>query len=70
MKERHNASLVSQDTISQLTRRFGRNTGGAILVDRNAQFAAAMNTESMPTALLTSETERIKITLNKDEIHY
>jgi len=70
MKERHNASLVSQDTIALLTRRFGSNTGGVILVNRKAQFAAAMNTESMPTALLTSKMERIKVTLNKNEIRY
>jgi L-asparaginase / beta-aspartyl-peptidase len=70
MKERHNASLVSQDSIALLTRRFGRNTGGVILVNEKAQFAAAMNTESMPTALLTSEMRKIKITLNKDKIHY
>lgn len=70
MKEQHNVPLVSQDTIALLTRRFGSNTGGLILVNRKAQFAAAMNTESMPNALLTSKMERIKVTLNKDEIRY
>jgi beta-aspartyl-peptidase (threonine type) len=66
MKQHDNASLVSQETIALLTRRFGHNTGGVILVDKNAQFAAAMNTESMPMALLTSKKEGIKIALNKD----
>jgi beta-aspartyl-peptidase (threonine type) len=67
MKQHDNASLVSQETIALLTRRFGQITGGVILVDKKAQFAAAMNTESMPVALLTSETRGIKIALNKDE---
>lgn len=50
-----------------LTRRFGQNTGGIILVDKKAQFATAMNTESMPTALLTNKMKGIKIALNKDD---
>jgi len=67
MKQHNNASLVSQKIIALLTRRFGQNIGGVILVNKKAKFASAMNTESMPTALLTSKTKGIKIALNKDE---
>ncbi len=67
MKQQNNASLVSEKVIILLTRRFGQNTRGVILVNTKAQFASAMNTESMPTALLTSKTKGIKIALNKDE---
>jgi beta-aspartyl-peptidase (threonine type) len=68
MKQHNNPSLVSQKTMALLKSRFGQNTGGVILVNKKSQFAAAMNTESMPTPLLTSKTKGIKIALNKGEI--
>jgi beta-aspartyl-peptidase (threonine type) len=67
MKQHINAIGASRESIELLTKRFGQNTGGIILVDKNAQFAATMNTESMPMALLTSKAEGIKIALNRDE---
>ena len=67
MKQHNDSSLISQQTIALLTKRFRRNTGGMILVDKNAKFAAAMNTESMPMALLTNKIKEIQIALNKDK---
>jgi beta-aspartyl-peptidase (threonine type) len=61
----NNAFLSSKMAIAKLTQKFGENTGGIITVDTKGQFGAAMNTQSMPIALCTSKTKKVKVALNE-----
>jgi isoaspartyl peptidase/L-asparaginase-like protein (Ntn-hydrolase superfamily) len=61
----NNAFLSSNMAIAKLTQKFGENTGGIITVDTKGQFGAAMNTKSMPIALCTSKTKKVKVALNE-----
>jgi isoaspartyl peptidase/L-asparaginase-like protein (Ntn-hydrolase superfamily) len=57
----NNALLSSKRSIAVLTKRFGKNTGGIITVDRIGQFGVAYNTHTMPVASITSKDEKINI---------
>ena len=57
----NNALLSSNRSIAVLTKRFGKNTGGMITVDRKGRFGVAYNTHSMPVASITSKDEKVKI---------
>jgi beta-aspartyl-peptidase (threonine type) len=54
----NNALLSSKRSITQLTERFGKNTGGIITVDQKGRFGMAHNTRFMPVALITSKDEK------------
>ncbi len=57
----NNAFLSSNRSIAVLTKRFGKNTGGMITVDRKGRFGVAYNTHTMPVASITSKDEKVKI---------
>ena len=57
----NNALLSSKRSIAVLTKRFGKNTGGIITVDRKGRFGVAYNTHNMPVASITSKDEKVKI---------
>jgi beta-aspartyl-peptidase (threonine type) len=57
----NNALLSSKRSIAVLTKRFGKNTGGIITVDRKGRFGVAYNTHTMPVASITSKDEKVKI---------
>lgn len=59
----------SKKAIRLLTKRFGKNTGGIITVDKYGKFGMETNTHSLPIALFTNTTSKVKIALNKDEAH-
>ena len=42
--------------IELLTKKFGKNTGGIIAVDKYGHFGMETNTRSMPIALFTNKT--------------
>jgi L-asparaginase / beta-aspartyl-peptidase len=51
-----------------LTRKFGKNTGGIIAVNKHGEFGMEINTRSMPIALFTNKTgDRPKVALSKHE---
>lgn len=49
-----------------LTKRFGKNTGGIITVDRKGRFGIACNTRSMPTAMITKKNQKPVIAFGSD----
>lgn len=57
----NNALLSSKRSITLLTKRFGKNTGGIIAVDRRGRFGVAYNTHSMTVASITSKDEKVNI---------
>jgi L-asparaginase / beta-aspartyl-peptidase len=57
----NNALFSSNRSISLLTKRFGKNTGGIITVDTKGGFGIASNTHSMPVASIKSNDEKIRI---------
>lgn len=59
----NNAALSSNRSIRLLTKRFGKNTGGIITVDRRGRFGKAYNTNSMSIASISSKDETTKIML-------
>ncbi len=67
MKEK-NASFASKKSISLLTKRFGKNTGGIITIDRNRNFGISHNSESMPVALINSKDEKMKLYFSRNKI--
>jgi beta-aspartyl-peptidase (threonine type) len=60
----NNAFLSSQRSVTLLTRRFGKNTGGIITVDNKGRFGASHNTGDMPVALISSKDQKLKLRLN------
>jgi L-asparaginase / beta-aspartyl-peptidase len=56
-----NALLSSKRSITQLTERFGKNTGGIITVDRKGRFGIAHNTRFMQVALISSKDEKTRL---------
>jgi isoaspartyl peptidase/L-asparaginase-like protein (Ntn-hydrolase superfamily) len=64
-RQNNNALSSSKMAIEKLTQKFGKNTGGIITVNTKGQFGAAMNTQSMPIALCTSKTKKVKVALNE-----
>jgi L-asparaginase / beta-aspartyl-peptidase len=62
-----NASFASKKSISLLTKRFGKNTGGIITIDRNRNFGISHNSESMPVALINSKDEKMKLYLSRNK---
>ncbi|MGE5633655.1 MAG: isoaspartyl peptidase/L-asparaginase family protein [Deltaproteobacteria bacterium] len=66
MKEK-NASFASKKSISLLTKRFGKNTGGIITIDRNGNFGISHNSESMPVSLINSKDEKMKLYLSRNK---
>jgi L-asparaginase / beta-aspartyl-peptidase len=67
MKDK-NASFASKKSISLLTKRFGKNTGGLITIDRNGNFGVFHNSESMPVALINSKYHKMKLYFRKNKI--
>lgn len=67
MKEKK-ASFASKKSIFLLTKRFGKNTGGIITIDRNGNFGISHNSEFMPVALINSKDEKIKLYLSGNKI--
>lgn len=63
-----NASFASKKSISLLTKRFGKNTGGIITIDRNGNFGISHNAESMPVALINSKYHKMKLYFSKNKI--
>lgn len=62
------ASFASKKSISLLTKRFGKNTGGIITIDRNGNFGISHNSESMPVALINSKDEKMKLYFSRNKI--
>jgi isoaspartyl peptidase/L-asparaginase-like protein (Ntn-hydrolase superfamily) len=67
MKEK-SASFASKKSISLLTKRFGKNTGGIITIDRKGNFGISHNSESMPVALINSKDEKMKLYFSRNKI--
>jgi L-asparaginase / beta-aspartyl-peptidase len=61
--QNNKALLSSKRSIALLTKRFGKNTGGIIVVDLRGQFGVAYNTHTMPVASITSKDEKVNISL-------
>jgi beta-aspartyl-peptidase (threonine type) len=59
----------SKKAIKLLTKKFGKNTGGIITVDKYGQFGMETNTHSMPIAVFTNTTGKVKVALSKDKAH-
>ena len=56
----HNASVPSNKSISLLTKKFGKNSGGIITIDKNGDFGISHNSESMPIAFISSKDKKIR----------
>jgi beta-aspartyl-peptidase (threonine type) len=54
-EEQQDAMTSSKRAIELLTKKFGKNTGGIITVDKYGQFGMETNTRSMPIALFTNK---------------
>jgi isoaspartyl peptidase/L-asparaginase-like protein (Ntn-hydrolase superfamily) len=73
-QQRQDAMISSKRAIELLTKKFGKNTGGVIAVDKYGQFGMETNTRSMPIALFTNKTgnnnnNKPKVALGKDEAY-
>jgi isoaspartyl peptidase/L-asparaginase-like protein (Ntn-hydrolase superfamily) len=69
MGEEKNALTSSKRAIELLTKKFGKNTGGIIAVDKYGQFGMETNTRSMPIALFTNKTgNKPKVALGRQEV--
>jgi L-asparaginase / beta-aspartyl-peptidase len=64
LMKKNDASFTSKKSISLLTKRFGKNTGGIITIDRNGNFGYSHNSKTMPVALINSKDEKIRSFLN------
>jgi L-asparaginase / beta-aspartyl-peptidase len=60
----NNAFLSSQQSVTILTKRFGKNTGGIITVDNKGGFGVSHNTCDMPVALISNKDQKLKLNLN------
>ena len=58
------ASLASKKSIALLTKKFGKNTGGIITVDRNGNFGVSHNAVFMPAVSINSKDEKIRSYFN------
>jgi beta-aspartyl-peptidase (threonine type) len=68
MREEQDATTSAKKAMELLTKKFGKNTGGIIAVDKYGQFGMEMNTQSMPIALFTNKTgNKAKVALSKGE---
>src|SRR5690242_20503064 len=68
MREEKNALTSSKMAIELLTKKFGKNTGGIIAVDKYGHFGMETNTRSMPIALFTNKTgNKPKVALGRQE---
>jgi isoaspartyl peptidase/L-asparaginase-like protein (Ntn-hydrolase superfamily) len=68
MGEEQNALISSKRTIELLTRKFGKNTGGIIAVDKYGGFGMEINTQSMPIALFTNKMgNKPKVAITRQE---
>ena len=68
MRAEQDALTSSRRAIELLTRKFGKNTGGIIAVNKHGEFGMEINTQSMPIALFTNKTgDRPKVALSKHE---
>jgi len=52
------ADLAARTAISMLKEKFGRNTAGLILLSKNGEISAAMNTEGMPRAVMSKDLKK------------
>ena len=69
MREEKNALTSSKWAIELLTKKFGKNTGGIIAVDKYGHFGMETNTRSMPIALFTNKTgNKPKVALGRQEV--
>lgn len=66
MQSKNSACISSQKSIEMLTKRFGKNTGGIITVDRKGRFGIACNTRSMTTAMITKKNQKPVIVFVSD----
>jgi isoaspartyl peptidase/L-asparaginase-like protein (Ntn-hydrolase superfamily) len=73
-EQQQDAMKSSKRATELLTKKFGKNTGGIITVDKYVQFGMETNTRWMPIALFTNKTNNNnnnnnnhKVTLRKDE---
>ncbi len=66
MKEK-DAMQSGNMAIEVLTERFGPDTGGLITVDSMGRFGASANTRSMPIALRSSISEKVRVAFNPKE---
>src|SRR5919198_1483037 len=71
INEEQDAMTSSKRAIELLTKKFGKNTGGIIAVDKYGQFGMDNNTQSMPIALFTNKAgkNKPKVALRKDEAY-
>jgi beta-aspartyl-peptidase (threonine type) len=68
MRAEQDVLTSSTRAIELLTRKFGKNTGGIIVVNKHGEFGMETNTRSMPIALFTNKTgDRPKVALSKHE---
>ena len=71
INEEQDAMTSSKRAIELLTKKFGKNTGGIIAVDKYGQFGMDTNSQSMPIALFTNKAgkNKPKVALRKDEAY-
>jgi L-asparaginase / beta-aspartyl-peptidase len=68
MGKGQNAIASSKTVIKLLSKKFGKNTGGIIAVDKFGRFGMETNTQSMPIALFTNNTNnKPKVAIRRQE---
>jgi beta-aspartyl-peptidase (threonine type) len=68
MGKGQNAMASSKRVIELLSKKFGKNTGGIIAVDKFGRFGIETNTQSMPIALFTNKSSnKPKVALRRQE---
>ena len=63
-----NAITSGKKAVKMLSKKFGKNTGGLITVDKYGRFGVAMNTLSMPIAIFTHHIKKAQVAFSREEV--
>ena len=64
---KENAITSAKKAVKMLSKKFGKNTGGLITVDKYGRFGVAANTLSMPIAIFTNHFKKAWVAFSRGE---
>jgi beta-aspartyl-peptidase (threonine type) len=64
---KENAITSAKKAVKMLSKKFGKNTGGLITVDKYGRFGVAANTLSMPIAIFTNHFKKARVAFSRGE---
>lgn len=64
---KENAITSAKKAVKMLSKKFGKNTGGLITVDKYGRFGVSTNTRSMPIAIFTNHFTKARVAFSREE---